>query len=60
MNEYFVAGNLLCTRWMENGVENREWWEITAMSSTGMVWTSLREKEDGTRYTAAFSMTKVN
>ena len=59
MNEYFVAGNLLCTRWMENGVENREWWEITAMSSTGMVWTSLREKEDGTRYTAAFSMTKV-
>ena len=59
MNEYFVAGNLLCTRWMENGVENREWWEITAMSSTGMVWTSLREKEDGTRYTAAFSMSRV-
>lgn len=60
---YFVAGNLLCTRWKnvgENTVENREWWEITAMGQNDMVWTALREKADGSQYTAAFSMRKVS
>ena len=62
-SEYFVAGNLLCTRWKNAGEgtqENREWWEITAMSGGSMIWTALREKADGTQYTAAFSMHKVN
>ena len=61
--QYFVAGNLLCTRWKNAGEgtqENREWWEITAMSGGSMIWTALREKADGTQYTAAFSMHKVN
>ena len=29
MNEYFVAGNLLCTRWNDGKEENREWWQKT-------------------------------
>ena len=61
-SEYFVAGNLLCTRWKNVGegqVEYREWWEIAAISNNAMVWTALREKEDGSQYTAAFSMNKV-
>ena len=29
LNEYFVDGNLLCTRWVDQGQENREWWEVT-------------------------------
>ena len=60
-SEYFVAGNLLCTRWKNAGegtVENREWWEITTANYGSMVWTALREKEDGSQYTAAFSMLK--
>ena len=60
--EYFVAGNLLCTRWKNTGegsVENREWWEIATAGNKSMVWTALREKEDGSQYTAAFSMNKV-
>ena len=57
-NEYFVAGNLLCTRWGENGDENREWWEIT-IDGDAMHWTALRAGDDGTTYTAAFEMTKV-
>ena len=60
--QYFVAGNLLCTRWKNAGEgtqENREWWEITALGESGMVWTALREKEDGSQYTAAFTMSKV-
>jgi len=58
LNEYFVAGNLLCTRWMENGEENREWWEITIDGDT-MRWVALREDKDGNTFTAEFEMTKV-
>ena len=57
-NEYFVAGNLLCTRWVENGVENREWWEIS-IEDGRMSWTALRADEDGSAYTATFEMNKV-
>ena len=60
LNEYFVAGNLLCTRWIENGVENREWWEIATMNDKAMIWIALREEKDGSHYTAAFSMEKIS
>ena len=58
LNEYFVDGNLLCTRWIDNGVENREWWEIT-IADGKMNWTALRQKEDGSTFTATFEMKKV-
>ena len=60
LNEYFVAGNLLCTRWVENGKEYREWWEIATASDKSMVWIGLRENADGSQYTAAFSMDKIS
>ena len=59
LNEYFVDGNLLCTRWIDNGVENREWWEIT-ITDGKMNWTALRQNADGTTFTATFEMEKVN
>ena len=59
MNQYFVDGKLLCTRWVDNGVENREWWEIT-IDGTRMHWTALRQNPDGTTFTATFEMEKVN
>ncbi|MBQ9525081.1 MAG: hypothetical protein IJR69_08180 [Bacteroidaceae bacterium] len=58
LNEYFVDGNLLCTRWIDLGQENREWWEIT-ISGDKMNWTALRQKEDGSTFTATFEMKKV-
>ena len=58
LNEYFVAGNLLCSRWVDNGQENREWWEITIENGV-MKWTALRKKADGSTYTATFEMKKV-
>ena len=58
LNEYFVDGTLLCTRWIDKGVENREWWEIT-IAAGKMNWTALRENEDGTTFTATFEMEKV-
>ena len=58
LNEYFVDGTLLCTRWIDQGQENREWWEIT-IAEGRMNWTALRANEDGTTFTATFEMTKV-
>lgn len=59
LNEYFVDGKLLCTRWIDNGQENREWWEIT-IDGNQMHWTALRQNPDGTTFTATFEMEKVN
>ena len=58
LNEYFVDGTLLCTRWIDQGQENREWWEIN-IDGDKMNWTALRQKEDGTTFTATFEMRKV-
>ena len=30
---YFVDGNLLCTRWIDNEIEYREWWEIESIEN---------------------------
>ena len=59
LNEYFVDGKLLCMRWINNGTEYREWWEIASIEDNVMSWTALRKKADGTTYTASFSMVKV-
>ena len=58
LNEYFVDGTLLCTRWIDQGQENREWWEIT-IAADRMNWTALRKNPDGTTFTATFEMEKV-
>ena len=58
LNEYFVDGSLLCTRWIDQGQENREWWEIN-IDGDKMNWTALRQKEDGSTFTATFEMKKV-
>lgn len=61
MAGYFVDGPLLCTRWKNVGsdIENRESWEIASIQNGKMEWTALRQKADGTTYTATFSMTRV-
>ncbi len=61
--DYFVAGNLLCTRWKNEGAgneEHREWWEIESIENGVMKWKALRQKEDGTTYTATFEMKKID
>lgn len=62
-SNYFVDGNLLCTRWKNKGEgqeEHREWWEIESIKDGVMKWTALRLNEDATFYTATFEMTKVS
>ncbi len=62
LSQYFVDGTLLCTRWKNVGEgeeEHREWWEIAGIENGVMNWTALRQRPDGTTYTATFQMTKV-
>ena len=50
-NEYFVDGNLLCTRWQAAGEEmSFEWWEIVSAADGNMQWTALRQQADGTTF----------
>ena len=61
LSEYFVDGNLLCTRWKVPGneAEYREWWEIKSLENGTMIWTALRKKADGSTQTESFTLTKV-
>ena len=59
LNEYFVAGKLLCMRWINAGTEYREWWEIESVENGVMKWKALRQREDGTTFTSTFEMKKV-
>ena len=50
-NEYFVDGNLLCTRWQAAGEEmSYEWWEIASAADGHMQWTALRQQADGSTF----------
>ena len=59
VSDYFIDGPLLCTHWVIDGQEYSEWWEVESIKDGVMKWTALREKEDGTTYTASFEMKKV-
>ena len=49
LSEYFVDGTLLCTRWIDQGQEYREWWEIS-INGDKMNWTALRQNFDGSTF----------
>jgi hypothetical protein len=60
--DYFIDGTLLCMRWKNEGEgqkENREWWEIASIEDGVMKWKALRQREDGSTYTATFEMKAV-
>lgn len=60
--EYFVDGNLLCSRWKNSGegqLETREWWEIESIENDVMTWSALRQKGDGSTYIVTFELSKV-
>jgi len=59
MNEYVVDGDYLATRWVDNGVENREWWLIESCNDSKMVWTALRENEKGERFETKMELKRV-
>lgn len=58
LDEYYVSGNLLCERWVNNGQENRESWEISIAGDT-MTRTALRQGDDGKTFTESRELKKV-
>ena len=61
VEEYFVDGDWIATRWQETGGEmNYEWWDIDEIKDGQMKWSALREREDGTRFTTTFTWKKVS
>lgn len=51
LNEYFVDGNFLATRWKAANEEmNYEWWKIDNIGGNGMQWAALRQNADGTTF----------
>ena len=58
-NLFYVAGDVLCFRWVKGGVQYREWWDIEVCDNDRMVWTALREGSDGARFVTGMEMKKV-
>jgi hypothetical protein len=58
VSDYFVAGDLLCTRWENSGAENREAWEI-AIDGDVMRWSGTRQDEAGGSSVVTFEMHRV-
>jgi hypothetical protein len=60
VNEYFVDGNFLATRWEEVGQSMEyEYWEIESIDSVQMKWSALRQLPDGLRYRQGVKWQKV-
>lgn len=60
-NEYNMDGDWLVLRWRNATEEDfhYEWWDVEYVQANEMKWTSLREKEDGTRFTSTFTWKRV-
>jgi len=60
VEEYFVDGDWMATRWQEtDGEMNYEWWDIDEIKDGQMKWSALRERDDGTRFKTTFTWRKV-
>ncbi len=55
----FVNGDLLCTRWVDNGQENYGW-KISTISGDQMQWKALRQNGNGTTAQQETKCVKVN
>lgn len=58
--EHGSDGSLLLMRWVDNGVEYREWWEIIALDNFNMVWGATRLDENGQRYPATVTLERID
>jgi uncharacterized lipoprotein YehR (DUF1307 family) len=59
-NEFYVDGDFLGTRWIRDGKENREWWDIEKCNDTEMVWSALRRNKSGKIFNTKMVLRKVS
>ena len=60
-NEYIVDGDYLACKWRPD-IDSEfqyERWDIEEIKDGIMVWSAIREKEDGSRFTTTFTWEKV-
>ena len=58
---YFVDGTLTATRWKDKGEdEHRECWEIKSLKGDQMVWTALRQNDDGSTFQQEVKWKKID
>ena len=58
-NEYYVDGDFLGTRWIRNGKENHEWWDIEKCDDSEMIWSALRKGSNGKVFSTKMVLRKV-
>lgn len=58
-NEYYVDGDFLGTRWIRNGKENRESWDIEKCNDSEMIWSALRKGSNGKVFSTKMVLRKV-
>lgn len=56
-SEYVVTGDWIICRWRKDARSdmNFERWDIDSCDSDTMVWSAIREREDGTQYTSTIT-----
>lgn len=59
-NEYYVDGDFLGTRWIRDGKENREWWDIEKCNDREMIWSALRKGSNGKVFSTKMKMVRIN
>ncbi len=59
LNEYFVVGNLLCTKWIDGDNEFQESWEIIIREGS-MEREALRKNENDELYIVKFAMKNID
>jgi hypothetical protein len=60
LQNYFVDGTLLATRWKNQGEDElHEWWEIDSISGDEMVWKALRQNANGSTFQQKMTWKKI-
>lgn len=60
-SEYLVSGDWLTTRWRKNAKEemNLERWDIVSCDRDSMVWSAIRDRNDGTQYSTSITFKRI-
>ena len=58
-NEYYVDGDFFGSRWIKDGKENREWWDIEKCDGKEMVWSALRRTSNGKVFSTKMVLRKI-
>lgn len=61
ISDYMVTGDMITTHWREgtNPDINYERWDIDSCDADTMVWSAIREREDGSQYSVKITFKRI-